>query len=398
MMKNKMLSIMLVLSIVCLAMAATTFGGDMNGSHTIGLGYAGLVNPTDTTYTNNDARLAPDADNITTIVIEDGYTFSSNGETRFGEKGVAATLTVEVGGILDMDSECLWNEGEVAPQKNRLNVYGTAYVQQLKMYGLANDDKVIVGNETEAATLKVNECSLGGDGDATITINLGSVMTVLTNPSTIGPDQSRLKIYDTGDSYIDLVGGTLKVMSGSDAARYNTLIKGNGVLGNWVLTSEVIDNVTYDVYNAAVTWISIAPLVSPVWFPDELNTVDATVTATLVNFRAAGTPAWSVVSEPEPIANPANIVSANALETDVTFTAKGVYTLKVEVTDGGMPHSGILEVTVYENGCLAAKGEDGYDEAAAREIGDTNYDCDVNELDLANMAFYWLLDGSTISL
>ena len=74
-----------------LAIAAPAFGSDIVGLHTIQAGYSGLVG---TTYTNDDARLAPNSGDTTTIVITDGYTFSSGGETRFGEKGAAATITV----------------------------------------------------------------------------------------------------------------------------------------------------------------------------------------------------------------------------------------------------------------------------------------------------------------
>jgi len=60
-----------------------------------------------------------------------------------------------------------WNEGEVGTQTNRLNVYGTAYVEQLKMYGIANDDVTTVGNGTDAATLTIVEGLLSKDGVAT---------------------------------------------------------------------------------------------------------------------------------------------------------------------------------------------------------------------------------------
>ena len=46
---NKISKILTVVTMIA-AMAVPTFGGDMNGTHTIGLGYSGLVNPTDTTY------------------------------------------------------------------------------------------------------------------------------------------------------------------------------------------------------------------------------------------------------------------------------------------------------------------------------------------------------------
>jgi hypothetical protein len=53
-----------------------------------------------------------------------------------------------------------------------------------------------------------------------------------------------------------------------------------------------------------------------------------------------------------------------------------------------------LYQAIYLNGCDAAKGRNGYNEDAAQEIGDTNYDCKVNLVDFAVMASNWLTDVS----
>ncbi len=84
------------------------------------------------------------------------------------------------------------------------------------------------------------------------------------------------------------------------------------------------------------------------------------------------------------------------LSADVTFTTAGDYILEVEVmdpNDSGVPHyfTDTVSVHVYEDGCEAAKGELSYDETEARTIGDTNYDCKVDLVDFAAMAENWLI-------
>jgi hypothetical protein len=230
-----------------LAIAAPAFGSDIVGLHTIQAGYSGLVG---TTYTNDDARLAPNSGDTTTIVITDGYTFSSGGETRFGEKGAAATITVEVGGILNMDSEMIWNEDGQSTQSNRLNVYGTAYVAQLKQSGEAGDDITTVGNGTDAATLTIVEGFLGKKGNASITVSDGSTMIITGgNADSFKIDGNALGT-NTG-AYIDLVGsGTLKVSTFITASFINQSIQGDGTLGNWDVNAGTGDDAAYNIYTA----------------------------------------------------------------------------------------------------------------------------------------------------
>lgn len=235
-----------IMLVVCLAMTAPTFGST---------DYSGLttINAASGTAFVTDARIAPTSGSSGTIDIVSGGIFNTDGETRFGEDGIAATVNVQVGGILNMDSEALWNEGEVAVQKNRLNVFGTAYVQQLKMYGLANDDIATVGNGTDAATLTIREGLLGKDGDASITINAGSTM-IITGDAGVPAWDDFYKIDANNgptDSYIDLVGGTLKVADHGDASFFDHRIKGNGVLDAWVMTAGTGDDAGFDVYTAA---------------------------------------------------------------------------------------------------------------------------------------------------
>jgi hypothetical protein len=77
--------------------------------------------------------------------------------------------------------------------------------------------------------------------------------------------------------------------------------------------------------------------------------------------------------------------------TDVTFNAAGVYVLQLEVNDNGDYNiPGTVTVTVYEDGCVAAKAVNAYDEAAALLARDANYDCQVNLADFAALAAAWM--------
>ena len=80
-----------------------------------------------------------------------------------------------------------------------------------------------------------------------------------------------------------------------------------------------------------------------------------------------------------------------AVDTDATFTDAGEYILTLSVNDNGEYNiPGTVTVTVYEDGCVAAKTENGYDEAAALLARDANYDCQVNLADFAALAAAWM--------
>jgi hypothetical protein len=95
--------------------------------------------------------------------------------------------------------------------------------------------------------------------------------------------------------------------------------------------------------------------------------------------------------------NTANVTSAK-------FTADGDYELTLTVFDDIDEHivpSIPVAVHVYADACEATKGEgvdgnplDPYNETAARERGDTDYNCDVNLADLAIMVSNWLSEVS----
>jgi hypothetical protein len=240
----KFTKIMTVVTIT-LAMAATTFATDMAGTYTIdaawGLGYT------------SDARLGQGTPAIINIVA--GGTWNTDGEMRYGEEN-DATINVAVGGTLNAEVEMLWNDqNQNSPEELRLNVYGTAFVEQLKMYGHAGDDETVVGNGTDAATLTIVEGLLGKHGDAHITINAGSTMIITAGTFKIDSDNIG------SDSYIDLNGGTLKIdslylLQGTETAHR---IRANGdpsatvASGGVVVTAGTGPDAGYTIYTAAAS-------------------------------------------------------------------------------------------------------------------------------------------------
>ena len=227
---------------LCLAMAATSFGS---------VDYAGYNAISTTVDIGTDARIGPSSGNPGTLDILSGGSFTCDGG-RVGEND-DGTLNVQVGGSLHMDGEVQFNEGEHSGLVTRLNVYGTAYIEQLKVAREGNNDnKVVVGNGADAATLTIVEGYLGKYGDASITINAGSTMIITGDVGDLAWDDF-YKIDANNvptDSYIDLVGGTLKVADHGDASFFDHRIKGNGVLDAWVMTAGAGDDAGFDVYTA----------------------------------------------------------------------------------------------------------------------------------------------------
>ena len=215
-----------------LAMTAATFGSvDIDSTVTVdnawGLGYT------------SDARFGSSGGASGTVNIVSGGTWNTDGQMRFAENGAAATITVAVGGTLNAEVEMVWNEGDIGTQQNRLNVYGTAYVEQLKMQGFAGDDITTVGNGIDAATLTIVEGLLAKDGLASITINAGSTMIV---------DGDYANAFNTSyanGGFIDLVGsGTFQTLNAAGISDTSKII-GNG--GTTAVTSELVGS--YTVYS-----------------------------------------------------------------------------------------------------------------------------------------------------
>ncbi len=386
-MKNKML----LMLIVCVAMAATTFGAvDYNGWYDISGSGGG-----------EDVRLGQGA--LTTINIQSGGKFTCLEETRFGEES-AATINVQVGGLLIMSGETLMPYEEEFPVTTRLNIYSNTvpmfgtrsnYIEQLKMYGFGDDTKAVIGNGTDPASLQITEGLLGKDGDATITINANGTMIIDGDFSGSGNlNVFKIDSDDLGtDSYIDLVGGTLKVNSANTEFDPNDVIGYGGTreVGSVAGTG---DDTGYTVYTA-LSYGVLADDPGYQWLTDGTRTVEVTATVTETDGIAGHTYSWTSATGATFANETTTVVSATevTLSADVTFTtAAAPHSLTVQVTDSvkTLVYSDTIDVTVYADGCAAAKAEDGYDEAAALVARDANYDCEKNLADFAAVAAAWM--------
>ena len=78
------------------------------------------------------------------------------------------------------------------------------------------------------------------------------------------------------------------------------------------------------------------------------------------------------------------------MTSSVTMTVTGQYVLTLTGDDGEFQSVDDLVIDVFTDACAAAKIELPYSELNARVNGDTNYDCEVNSVDLATLALNWL--------
>ena len=169
----------------------------------------------------------------TTVTILNGETVNASGDMDMKN----GTLDVQVGGVLNAAVEMKSFEGN-----SHMIVNGTAYIEQMKLYGPGD---VIVGNGTDAATLTILEGFVGKEGATTITINAGSTMIVDADwMEAFSIDSVEYKLGSGGhDSYIDLVGGTLKISTATSLrAGHGNLMIGYG--GTGTVSSEVIGDYT----------------------------------------------------------------------------------------------------------------------------------------------------------
>jgi hypothetical protein len=181
--------------------------------------WTGIFTPVDT---GDTARIG--VSSAGTIDVFDGGIFTCLG--GYIGRDNNGTLNVRVGG------ETYWNGETFAPEEGdswlaHLNVYGTAYIEQLKMYG-SLDTLTIIGNGVDAAILTIVEGLLGKISDANIIINANGIMRIT------GGWGSAYKIDGDAigtDSYIDLVGGTLKVNDGITESNYVPHLIGYGGTG-----------------------------------------------------------------------------------------------------------------------------------------------------------------------
>ena len=311
-MKNKMLSIMLVLLMSLLFTGISVGSLDINGTV--------IISDTQT----NSSGLYVGAASPGTLIIQSGghYTEDQPGQVRLGED-FEGTIEVQVGGFISLDGEVL------APENggtSTFNVYGVAYAEQLKMAGDTGDTaNAVVGDGTNAATLTVKELRVGDSdgGNATITINFGSAMFIegYTVPSTSG--------FSIGlNGVVNLVGGTLYVEKTIALASAGTII---GYDGQGTVTSEVIGD--YTVYTTT------QPGTVVVNAGNDVNTslTDGTVDVTMNGSVASGGStinSWAFTKYPIDIADPTFSVPADALDVTVTFTEDGTYTLILTADDG----------------------------------------------------------------
>jgi hypothetical protein len=92
-----------------------------------------------------------------------------------------------------------------------------------------------------------------------------------------------------------------------------------------------------------------------------------------------------VLSEPDPL-NPANISNPTILNPTVTLNAIGSYTLQLEGTDGELTAADSMQIIMYSDACDHASHQPGFEWG----LHDVNRDCQVNMLDLAELAAQWL--------
>jgi hypothetical protein len=226
---------------------------------------------------------------------------------------------------------------------------------------------------------------LGKDGDATITINLNGTMII--DGWGIGDlNEFAIDSDDLGtDSYIDLVGGTLKVVTEDTLFPSDKVIGYGGTRGVGVTVDGVYDVYTALPYGAMIN----APDYE--WLVDDTKTV--AITATVTDPDTSGhTYTWTSTSGATFAGQTFALISGGVtLTADVTFDTAGDHSLTVEVADSvkGLIYTDDATFTVYADGCVAAKTETGYDEAAALLARDANFDCEVNLADVAVMAVAW---------
>jgi hypothetical protein len=373
MMKNKILAIMLVVSMALL------FTG-------ISLG--------DVYLATQKTVASPDTWTVSSLRIENG-----------------GSLTVNFGAtFIDTDGETFMAaNGKYSDMTASMYVYGDATVNEFKMgqYEISLDGNkdpivgsdgdtatLVVGNGTQTATMQVKWFEPGSNGGvANITINEFGTLT-LTHGGQAGTN-----------ARIDLLGGTLRVYTGVDNWGFSGTdrIFGRGGLpiacGGVIVDTET--EAGYTLYTANTTTnevptITAAPDYELLKLNGDPNTFDISAIVTDDDGFGNHTYTWSVLDAPEDDPNAVIFDPNDSLVTQVTFNTVGNYILEVTVTDDDGTENGKFcvhdTVNFYADGCEAAKGEDDYDVAAALFIGDRNHDCEVNLADFAIMASTWLTE------
>jgi hypothetical protein len=243
---NKILTV----ATIVMAMAATTFGAgtDMDG-------YI-AINAASGTADVNNPRLGQGS--LTTLDILDGgilNAVSDGDKMRLGEES-RAIINVQVGGIMNAVVEL----NDYFGYENEINVYGTAYIEQFRMYGNGNHNESEVGTTSTIlvdGTLTVDEGLLGKKGIIEMTITTDGTFICdgdFSIDSTVYSDFAE-GVWEHGgyDSYLDIVGNGrfLLLATASLRAGHGNNIRGNGVLNNFIITAGTIgDEIGYNVYTA----------------------------------------------------------------------------------------------------------------------------------------------------
>jgi len=100
---------------------------------------------------------------------------------------------------------------------------------------------------------------------------------------------------------------------------------------------------------------------------------------------------WTVVAEPNE-ANPAQISDPQAENATITLRELGAYTLQLQASDGEFTDIDTVQIVLYADSCEHARNQPDF----VRLPGDTNDDCKVDFLDLANLGMSWLEENHTI--
>ena len=100
---------------------------------------------------------------------------------------------------------------------------------------------------------------------------------------------------------------------------------------------------------------------------------------------------WTIISEPND-ANPAQISDPLAANPTVMLKELGAYTLQLEASDGELSDTDTVQIVLYADSCEHARNQPDF----ARLPGDTNDDCVVDFLDLANLGMSWLEENYTV--
>jgi hypothetical protein len=227
-----------------LAMAAPAMASqDYNGDVTIDTDTADIFEP----------RIGQGAA-LTTVTVASGGVWNTYSEMRLGEVN-SAIINVQVGGEMNAVVELNDYYGSVTA----INVYGTAFLEQLRMYGNGNHNGTTVGQTSTIlveGTLTVDEGLLGKKGIVEMTIGTNGTFICdgdFSIDSEIYSDFAE-GVNDHGGyaSFLNIVGdGRFLLLSTAELrAGHGNAIQGNGVLDNFVITPGTGDDAGYNVYTA----------------------------------------------------------------------------------------------------------------------------------------------------